>query len=75
MALKEVLVNALIGKYEAQIAEAKANISVFLENGVGVAEHAGTVETIDGEVAKLAEAEDKLQAVKRFGPIIPPKVV
>ena len=32
MALKEVLVNALIGKYEAQISEAKANISVFLEN-------------------------------------------
>ena len=75
MALKEVLVNALISKYEAQISEARANIAIFLENGVGVAEHAGTIETIDGEIAKLAEAEDKLQSVKQFATVIPPKVV
>ena len=73
--MRQVILEALEKRYEAQISEAKANISVFLENGVGVAEHAGTVETIDGEIAKLAEAEDKLQAVKRFGPIVPPKVV
>lgn len=75
MALKETLVNALIAKYEAQIAEHTANISVFLENGVGVAEHPGTIETLDAEVAKLAEAEDKLGTVKQFCAVVPPKVV
>ena len=75
MALKEVLVNALISRYEAQIAEHSANIAVFLENGVGVAEHPGTIETIDAEVAKLAEAEDKLSTVKQFAAVVPPKVV
>ena len=53
MALREILVNALISKYEAQIAEHTANIAVFLESGVGVAEHPGTVETLDAEVSKL----------------------
>lgn len=73
--MKEILVNALIAKYEAQIAEHTANIAIFLENGVGVAEHPGTVETIDAEVGRLAEAEDKLATIRTF--IVPaaPKVV
>lgn len=75
MAIREILVNALITKYEAQIAEHTANIAVFLENGVGVAEHPGTVETIDAEIAKLAEAEDKLATVRTFVIPAPPKVV
>ena len=75
MAIREILVNALITKYEAQVAEHTANIAVFLENGVGVAEHPGTVETLDVEVAKLAEAEDKLSTVRRFAATVPPKVV
>ena len=73
--MKELLVNALIAKYQASIAEHTANIAIFLENGVGVAEHPGTIETLDNEVAKLAEAEDKLQTVKQFSAPIPPKVV
>jgi len=73
--LKEVLVNALVSKYEAAVAVHSANIMVMLENGVGVAEHPGTIETIDGEVAMLAEAEDKLSTVRRFAPSVPPKVV
>lgn len=75
MAMSELLVNALIAKYEGQIAEHSANIAVFLENGVGVAEHPSTVETLDAEVAKLAEAEDKLQSIKQFALPVPPKVV
>ena len=76
MALSEVLVNALVAKYEAQVQEHKANIAVFLGNRVGVAEHPGTIETLDAEVAKLAEAEDKLGTVrKNFVLPVPPKVV
>ena len=73
--LKEVLVNALVSKYEAAVAVHSANIMVMIENGVGVAEHPGTIETIDGEVALLAEAEDKLSTVRRFAVAVPPKVV
>ena len=73
--LKEVLVNALVAKYEAAVAVHSANIMVMLENGVGVAEHPGTIETLDGEVTLLAEAEDKLSTVRRFAAAVPPKVV
>jgi hypothetical protein len=75
MAIKEVLVNALISKYEAQIAEHRANLAILFENGVGVAEHPGIIETLDLEMTKLAEAEDKLQTVRQFSKPIPPKVV
>lgn len=75
MAMKELLVNALISKYQAAIAEHTANIAVMLEQGVGVAEHPGTIETLDLEMTKLAEAEDKLSTVKQFSAPIPPKVV
>ena len=75
MAIREILVNALIPKYQAQIAEHTANIAVFLEHGVGVAEHPGTVETIDAEIGRLAEAEDKLETIKTFVIAPPPKVV
>ena len=73
--LKEVLVNALVSKYEAAVAVHSANIMVMLENGVGVAEHPGTIETIDGEVGLLVEAEDKLSTVRHFAASVPPKVV
>ena len=73
--LKEVLVKALVSKYESAIAVHSANIMVMLANGVGVAEHPGIIETIDGEVGLLAEAEDKLSTVRRFAATVPPKVV
>lgn len=75
MEIKETLVNALKMKYDAQIAEHTANISILLQNGVGVAEHPGIIETLDGEVGKLAEAEDKRNSIGSFSTPIPPKVV
>ena len=74
--LRDRLVNALVAKYQAQILEAQANIDVLLETRVGVAEHPGLIETLDIEVTKLAEAEDKLGTVNA-NLIVPaaPKVV
>jgi hypothetical protein len=74
--LRETILQALIAKYQAAIAEHKANITVMLENGVGVAEHPGVIETIDKELELLSEAEDKLLNVNNhFAKPVPPKVV
>ena len=52
------------------------NIQVLLETRVGVAEHPGLIETLDTEISKLAEAEDKLGTVNANLVVpIPPKVV
>lgn len=59
------LLAALCKKLEGDIAIAKANILTYQRNSVGIGEHPEIVEAIEGEVAKLAEAEDKLGAIKR----------
>jgi len=53
----------LRGKYESDIAQAKANINIFLSQNIGVADHINFIETLDGELEKLAKAKDMLDAL------------
>jgi len=64
--MREVILKALEDKYNADISEAEANLKVYLENPVGVAEHPDVTKEADKLVAKIAEAEDKLQILKEF---------
>tara|TARA_E500000318_G_C3423707_1_gene158309 strand:+ start:275 stop:484 length:210 start_codon:yes stop_codon:yes gene_type:complete len=59
------LYEALKAKYEAEIMEAKANIEIYLDNKVGVAEHPNVVESLDKLIEQLASAEDKLKTLKQ----------
>ena len=62
--LTKVLRDALLIKYEGEIASAKANIQVYLHQSVGIGEHTDIVGALDIEVEKMAHAEEKLLAVK-----------
>jgi len=62
--MKLNLYTALQKQYEADIERNKTNILVYLENGVGVAEHDDTIESIDKLIEQLANAEDKLKTLK-----------
>ena len=64
--MKKAILEALEKKYEAQIAEADATIKIYLENSVGIGEHPQHIEECDKLIAKIAEAEDKLQILKEF---------
>ena len=64
--MRNVILKALEDKYNADISEAEANLKVYLENPVGVAEHPDVVAEADKLVAKIAEAEDKLGILKEF---------
>jgi len=64
--MRAVILKALEDKYNADISEAEANLKVYLENPVGVAEHPDVVAEADKLVAKIAEAEDKLGILKEF---------
>ena len=59
------LLEALEDQYRGNIRAARANVRVYVENPAGIGEHPDIVEAIETQVAKLAEAEDKLEAVKR----------
>ena len=60
MKIIETLKEALILKYQGDIAAAKANIQVYLTNPVGIGEHPDLIAAIDSEMDKAAEAWDKL---------------
>lgn len=63
--MKELIIKAAIAHYEAQIEVHKVNMELLLQNPVGVAEHPDIMETVDTELAKLAEADDKLEMLKK----------
>ena len=54
---------ALKTKLEGDIAVHKTNISIYMNNTVGIGEHIDIVETVDKELVKLCEAEDKLESL------------
>jgi hypothetical protein len=60
------LLRALEKKYEGDIAVHTANIQVYNESPAGIGEHPEIVQALDLEVAKLADAQDKLQAIKKL---------
>ena len=67
---RDMYLHALQQKYEAEVFMAKANFSTYLHHAVGVAEHPNTVESMDEIVCKLAEAEDKLNIIKKYRGIL-----
>ena len=61
--IRENLIIALLSKYEGEMAEAKANIEVYLSNPVGIGEHPDIIAALDSQVAKYAEADEKCNVV------------
>jgi len=64
--LDKHILNGLAKLYEGQIAVAYANIQVYLSNPAGIGEHSEVLQAIDAEVAKYAEAEEKLNVLVRI---------
>ena len=53
--------------FEGQIAKHTINAQIFMKNPVGGAEHPDTMGTIEEELGKIAEYEDKLNALNSIG--------
>ena len=61
---KTLLYKALQIKYEAEKAEAKANLVVYFQNKVGVAEHPNVVDSMDKLIEQYANADEKLRTLQ-----------
>ena len=59
------LMKALIAKLRGDIEVHKANILIYVRNPAGIGEHSDIVETIEKEVALIAEAEDKIETINK----------
>ena len=53
-------------QYEADIAKAKANIQIYLDNPAGIGEHPDLVAAVDSQVDLIAHAEDKIEVIKKY---------
>jgi len=66
MKIRKLMYDALVKKYESEIAESEATLMVYMENPVGIGEHPQHLEKMDKFVEKLATANDKLENLKEF---------
>ena len=64
--IAEKLKDALIKKYEAEIADAEARLYVYFTNSVGIGEHPQHTEEMDILVGQLTDAKDKLETITEF---------
>ena len=58
-------ISALSKRYEAEIETAKANIDVYIRNPAGIGEHPDLAAAVDSQVGVIANAEDKLEVLKK----------
>ncbi len=63
---KQIIIEALEKKYDADMSKAEANIKVLLENPVGVADHADIVSTVDKEMQKISKAKEMLDELANW---------
>ena len=62
------LLEALEIQYRGNIASARANVRVYLENPAGIGEHPDVVQAIDTQIAIIAVNQEKLEILnsRRF---------
>ena len=60
------IIDVLIKQCEAGIERHKMNVRVLTEKNVGLAEHGDLIITIEGELDKIANYEDRLQVLKKY---------
>ena len=61
---KEKLYDALYDRYKAKESEALCNIQMYFREGVGVADHPNTVDTVAKLFEEYAEATEHLKILK-----------
>jgi|TARA_B110000263_G_C15260713_1_gene488691 hypothetical protein len=58
--------NALEMKYKGDIAEAEANVWIYLKNPAGIGEHPEIIAAIDTQIEKIANLNLKLEALDKY---------
>ena len=64
--MREMLLAALKSYYVGNINRHIANVEVYLRTTVGIGEHSDIQETIDKEIEKIAQFDDRLAMVIKY---------
>ena len=63
---QEIIKNGLIKHYRGIIGLAEANVKIYMNQSVGIGEHADILEAVDKELEKIAAAEDKIEMLQKY---------
>ena len=66
MQLRDDLIRASKLQFEALIEKHRMNVENLLNNSVGVAEHPDLMDSIEKELAIIAEYDDKLEMLNKY---------
>ena len=64
--MRGLLYKALKSYLQGNIDKHVANVKIHADAAVGVAEHSDHIETIDKELGKIAEFEDRLEVLRKY---------
>jgi hypothetical protein len=67
--------NALYLSSKGELEKRKANIKVYLNNPVGIGEHSDITNTIQLELDKMIEADDRINIITKYFDDIDVKLV
>ena len=64
--MREQLIKAARMHAEGELERAKTNVMVYMNNTTGIGEHPDIVEAIQGELDKMAAANDRIEMLDKF---------
>tara|TARA_B100000780_G_C20835549_1_gene332042 strand:- start:205 stop:447 length:243 start_codon:yes stop_codon:yes gene_type:complete len=64
--MREDLINASKMHFKAHIERHRINVENLMENALGLAEHPDIMDTIEKELAIIAEYDDKLNILNKY---------
>jgi len=64
--MREQLLSTAIAHAKAEIQLHKTNVDDYLKGPQGIGEHSDIMETIQGELDKMASAHDRLEMLKTY---------
>jgi len=64
--MEEQLKKACIKHAEGELERAKTNVMVYMNQSVGIGEHSDIVEAIQKELDTMAQAEDRIDMIKKY---------
>ena len=66
--MRQIFINALIDRYNAEISDATAKIIVYLDHPVAIGEHPQFTEELDKLISIISNAEENIKTInKHFG--------
>ena len=66
--MRQIFINALIDRYNAEISDATAKIIVYLDHPVAIGEHPQFTEELDKLISIVSNAEENIKTInKHFG--------